>query len=113
MFSVQEKIDKSKSWKVIGYSNYLILWNVSFKVSEAGRLRVIKENKKNVHAFVIGDCKMFLPQLNGSMHKEEIVTYNPYKHSSFVVKETNETIHKASYCVMSVINFKPEVKIIR
>ena len=36
------------------HAKLITLVDVEFRVREAGRLRVLKEQKKNVHAFVIG-----------------------------------------------------------
>ena len=66
------------------------LENVTFKVSEAGRQRVLREGRKNVHAYIIGDLVDGRPLTEG-----ETVTYNPYKFSSFVLKDTEAPIHKA------------------
>lgn len=40
--------------RVIGHADYVDLACVEWKVSEAGRQRVIREKKKNVHAGAIG-----------------------------------------------------------
>lgn len=69
--------------KVIGHTQDLVLADVHFRVSGKGRDRVRQEKRKNVHAYVKGtpiDKKMtgkkFIP-----------VTYNPYKHDSFVTQD--------------------------
>lgn len=87
--SIQEKRinDSGKLvWKVVRHADFIFLKDAKFKVSEAGRQKVIKEKKKNVHAFVVGytleSPKKLLP-LNTQ------VFYNPYKFSSFVDGETN------------------------
>ena len=36
-------------WLVVAHADRLMLTNVSFKVSEAGRNRVLKTRQKNVH----------------------------------------------------------------
>jgi hypothetical protein len=41
--------------KVIGHYTSLVAANVRFKVSERGRQRVLAEQRKNVHAFVVAD----------------------------------------------------------
>ena len=44
---------------VIGYADEILLSSVEFKVSEKGRQRVIKEKRKNVHAYIMGyDCRL-------------------------------------------------------
>ncbi|OBX64310.1 hypothetical protein A9299_09900 [Moraxella osloensis] len=80
MFSIQQE------GKIIGHAKNVCLKNVSFKVSETGRQRVIKEKQKNVHAFVIGEVVDFIQtdHLNGRQ-----ISYNPYKQGFFYFKDNN------------------------
>jgi hypothetical protein len=81
-------------WKVVRHSNLIILENVRFKVSESGRQRVIKEKKKNVHAFVIGN------ECNDPMVIEDgKIFYNPYKFSSFVDEKLNPVDSAPKVCI--------------
>jgi hypothetical protein len=41
--------------RVVAHRNALSLYHCTFKVSEAGRQRVIREQRKNVHAGIVGD----------------------------------------------------------
>lgn len=66
--------------KVIAHQAEVFLSNAEFKVSEAGRQRVLREQRKNVHAFVTGNLESNLNLDNGAV----AVTYNPYKYQSFV-----------------------------
>ena len=75
-FSIQHKT--SKGWRVRDYADEVMLKDVTFKVSEAGRQRVIREGRKNVHAYVIGTLVDELPETPRK------ITYNPYRFSSFV-----------------------------
>tara|TARA_Y100000034_G_C6693213_1_gene305320 strand:+ start:174 stop:590 length:417 start_codon:yes stop_codon:yes gene_type:complete len=74
----------------------VIMNNVQFIVSKAGRDRVLKEQRKNVHAFIRGElvgCRRSnepFPILPGG-----IVTYNPYKYDSFVCTTTKKPIYKS------------------
>jgi len=52
LFSVQTKVDGR--WKVVSHSSTIALRDVRFRVSQAGRKRVLAEKRKNVHAFVEG-----------------------------------------------------------
>lgn len=72
------------SRKVIGHADRICLSNALPKVSEKGRERVNRENRKNVHAFIEGTLER-LESTSGQR-----ITYNPYKHKSFVYKETGE-----------------------
>ena len=88
--------------RVIGHSEGLELKNCKFIVSEAGRQRVIREQKKNVHAFIEGDveCK----NRETSLENFEPVTYNPYRSSFFYNKQTNAPVKQAAQAVLQVVN---------
>jgi hypothetical protein len=68
-----------------------------FVVRKAGREKVLREKKKNVHAFVRGTWIKDLLVEDAPMildHREcsEEVTYNPYKYDSFVTKQDGKAI---------------------
>lgn len=94
IFSIQDY----KTRKVIGYSDNLRLENANFVVSEKTRQRVIKEGKKYVHAFVVGDMVT-----NWELTEQfETVRYNPYMFDFFftdgekytpVSKDWKGTVH--------------------
>lgn len=74
---------------VVAHSKRVSLTDARFKVSEAGRQRVIREQRKNVHAGVVGRvCEESL--IDGVE-----ITYNPYLYSSFVHKASGEPIREA------------------
>ena len=99
-FSVRHK------GKVVGYlhdNEQLALTNVKFVVQPAGRAKVLRENKKNVHAFVRGEYVGFENNLTNNLYFGEFedldfyaVSYNPYKSDKFVVKETGKPIESNS-----------------
>jgi len=72
-------IQDYKTRKVIGYSDNIRLENAKFVVSEKTRQRVLKEGKKYVHAFVVGELVNNWT-LTGSF---ETVRYNPYMFEFF------------------------------
>lgn len=80
--------------RVIAHRQQVWMKDVKFIVNEAGRQRVIKEKKKNVHAFVRGQV---WDDIIGLGLKEVKVMYNPYLYNSFVEKETKEPIKTAHY----------------
>ena len=87
VYSVQQytakgRKDGRKRWIVVAYATRITLRDVTFKVDEAKRQRVIEEGRKNVHAYAIGAVTWGLVPhwLNQSGRK---VSYNPYKGSSF------------------------------
>ena len=68
--------------KVVAHRKSVQLRGCEFRVRPGGRARVLREGKKNVHAFVVGtvdDGAIF----GGGM---AAVTYNPYKGDSFYLK---------------------------
>lgn len=83
--------------RVVAHADTVVLKNASFHVSEAGRKRVNKEKQKNVHAWVSGEkqCKKTMDTKGWKK-----VTYNPYKHKSFVNKSSKKPILQADYVVL-------------
>jgi hypothetical protein len=76
-------------------------------VSEAGRQRVLREKRKNVHAGVSGTWINYCTN-RVENHFEFLsmvgrqVTYNPYKYDSFVIKATEQSVDKADVVGMKV-----------
>lgn len=94
----------------VKHAQTMILNNVRFAVQPAGRDRVRREGRKNVHAFVRGDLSWVSEDYYQSMddYTEENmrrqayrqITYNPYKYDSFVMADTHEPIHGATQVVV-------------
>ena len=76
--------------KVIDHVSMISLQGATFHVQPAGRKRVIKEKRKNVHAYVSGE-RVAVASYDGS---SERITYNPYKNKTFVSVETGLPVHK-------------------
>ena len=86
--------------KVIQHAISICLKDVVFKVSQKGRERVLREKRKNVHAFITGDiAPRHTPMYYWDEYPnfERQVTYNPYKYNSFVYADTLEPIETADY----------------
>ena len=77
-FSVQARY--GYDWYVVAHISELTLKNVTFKVSQAGRNRVLRTGVKNVHAYVIGALYPF-----ADTEKWRQVTYSPRSYDSFVM----------------------------
>jgi len=109
---------------VLGHASAVDLQEASFIVREAGRQQVIKEKRKNVHAFVRGkviDVRNFKPfkgrgegieddspyawmnstklQRGSMMVTTTRVSYNPYKAPHFVTPEGDE-VDYAQLCTI-------------
>jgi hypothetical protein len=87
--------DKSTG-RVILHTDSVVLENCKFIVREGGRQKVLREQRKNVHAFVEGDM---IQELIHSKNLKE-VTYNPYKHDSFVEIENKKPIKNSDLVYM-------------
>jgi hypothetical protein len=88
VFSVKAMEGPNKG-RVIAHTAAIKLNNATFKVSEAGRQRVLKERKKNVHAGVVGYIEGFTQgeALSHDQIKAQGYTgayYNPYKTATFL-----------------------------
>lgn len=83
--------------KVAAYTDRIVVSDVRFPVSPYGRLRVLKEKKKNVHAFVLGTYLQEIQNLSRSNFREAY--YNPYQVSGFVDRETSRSIEFADYVI--------------
>ena len=91
---------------IMGYCKSIFIRRPKFIVREKGRLKVLKEGRKNVHAFIVGEC----PSLKQWSWQDRYVTmggnpttkvfYNPYKYSTFVDKDGNP-VHKARAVVVN------------
>lgn len=68
---------------VVAHVDSITLDGVLFKVNEAGRQRVLREKKKNVHAFVTGT----VTGVNAPPRGAVPVSYNPYKGASFTLPD--------------------------
>ncbi len=105
LWSVQD----AKTRRVIGHAKKVLLREVVFTVSEKGRLRVLREKRKNVHAFAVGELHGaawetpfgFGPAYwtrgdaayaAAAARLGETVTYNPYKDATFVRFERDERV---------------------
>ena len=84
------------------HSKMVNLVDVEFRVREAGRLRVLKDQRKNVHAFVIGKIANIDEFHTNNYGMGQPVTYNPYKHSTFMLRGTEKPIETARLVTMNI-----------
>lgn len=109
---------------VLGYASHILVAEAQFKVSEAGRQRVLANRRKNVHAGIVGlllNTGTFTPR--NSWFAESIedytltnwykrhltgtdITYNPYKFGYFYERNTLLPVNKSDF--VSLIG--PEVR---
>jgi hypothetical protein len=104
-FSIQSKT--STGWRVTDYKNTLTLSNCKFIVSEAGRQRVLKTKRKNVHAYVEGELLDF-NCINWWNRKDFVdVSYNPYKFPWFTTPDNKIVRYSKTVLFLNTTNNKP------
>jgi len=69
--------------RVLYHMEVIYLQDVKWVVQPAGKERVVREKRKNVHAFARGWLSTY-PELPKNLGPEHGVTYNPYKYNTFV-----------------------------
>lgn len=88
---------------VVDHPHTVVLKNVKFRVQPAGRAKVLKEKRKNVHAFVCGQLVETYGlrswEMGSNVYNEKKifstdfqVIYNPYKYKTFIKKDNGESI---------------------
>lgn len=73
-------VKNTATGRVILHCNEFEVRNAIFKVSEAGRQRVLREKRKNVHAGIFGE---FISAVAVERDNKVKITYNPYKTDKF------------------------------
>lgn len=94
--------------RVIGHRRTVNLSGARFVVSEPGRQRVIREKRKNVHAFVEGTLVEAVPPTRTWRR----VSYNPYFAGHFYCPDTPERVRVGASDAVSMYaaaNGKPSM----
>ena len=97
-FSIKA-LDGENKGRVIAHADRIHVESCQFKVSQAGRRRVLKDKCKNVHAGIVGVVRNAAPDAAPDMVG---VTYNPYKYDSFVQADRPSVpMERASYAALN------------
>lgn len=97
--------------KGVVHAHTSIIWlkNAEFVIRASGREKVLKEQRKNVHAFVKGTAMMSKIHIESNVERvydnlENLgyirVYYNPYKVESFVKFDSLEPVHRAEEAIV-------------
>jgi hypothetical protein len=118
-------VQDARTRKVIGHAAKVLLRDVTFTVSAAGRERVLREQRKNVHAYACGeihgaDWLDSSPDVPGgaaswwgwtsgdqaytryALSKGEKVSYNPYKAGFFQYCWNGERVDNAPMALLGI-----------
>ena len=82
--------------KVVEHANRVCLKDVRYLVQQAGRRKVLKEKRKNVHSGLSGYYVKSVPVPGISFD----VTYNPYKYKTFVDTRVYEPQEWSEYAYL-------------
>lgn len=85
----KRKLSVRQKGKVIEHTDMVLLKNATFHVQPAGREKVLREKRKNVHAYVSGE-RVCVASFSSMADR---IAYNPYKWKTFVNAETEEPVH--------------------
>lgn len=101
---------------VVDHAQFVHLKDCRFLVEKAGRQKVLREKKKNVHAGISGylmeNADYVLHKIYNREYNElEHITYNPYQYNTFVTCRTHTPTYSADYVEMG-INTKSYVRAI-
>lgn len=81
---------------VIAHPESVVVKDATLVVNEAGRQRVVEQNRKNVHAYVRGEVGN--PQTIPTNPTEIVpITYDPYTFEQFVHTKTKHPIESAEF----------------
>ena len=84
------------------HAHRIDLANAKFRVQQAGRQRVLRDKRKNVHAYVVGDFM----DIDASRDVVSVqdgwksAHYDPYKKGHFVDEFANKPVHEAHRVVI-------------
>lgn len=93
-FNLHKKcLSVAKSNEKVRHTNAIALRDVKFHINENGRQKVLKEKRKNVHAFVKG----YEFELPSDARFLGLITYNPYKYDSFVFVGSERPVKYGRY----------------
>jgi len=87
-----------QSGRIVNHTDNVMLKDCRYLVGQAGRKKVLEEKRKNVHAGVSGYLVDNIPNVPACAGE---VTYNPYKHKTFVHKEDPcESVDHSDYAYL-------------
>lgn len=98
------KLSVMQNGLVVAHADSITLLAADFQVNRAGRARVLKEGRKNVHAFVVGYYANNL-FINRGINTVS-VSYNPYRFPYFYDKESLNPVNRS---FIAVINAKGQI----
>jgi len=97
-FSVLKWNQDKKGYRLFQHVKDLEAYGVTFRVSQAGRAKVLETKQKNVHAFI---CCQEFRIYSGAANLGEEIYYDPYKTEMFRFRSSEESILNAESIIMT------------
>ena len=107
LFSVKD----TRTGRVVCHAHMVEIQDATVAVSQAGRARVLRERRKNVHAGVRGTVTWLVEdwpcdlQMTGWTR----ITYNPYKYDSFVRASDEQPVEGAEEVRLVIRNGRARI----
>jgi len=89
-----------KTRKVVSHCESVWFKDAEFKVSQAGRQRVLNQKKKNVHAVVRGEVLSIDNTQVMNLDGYSLIYYNPYIYKSFIEWNSEKPVKSAKSVVV-------------
>jgi hypothetical protein len=89
-----------QGWRVFLHINAMLLTDVTFKVSEAGRQRVLSTGRKNVHAYACTN-NIYVYDSEPPIDSWTEITYDPRQHDGFVTVTDNQPVSSAKSVLLT------------
>ncbi len=103
-FSIRD----ARTKRVVGYADNIMLHDVLFVVNQSGRNRVLREKKKNVHAYCEGTFACYYAPSDTISN----VSYNPYLYETFINTRSGQPVTHAETVFLKVQEQSPKVEAI-
>ena len=115
VWSVRDK----RTGRVIDHQERVVIRNARFVVQPAGRAKVLREQRKNVHAFARG---LLVPEqgyysdflVDAEEYADaDSLMYNPYKMDTFKTVGTGKPVHESEKAYLDKRAGRPRVHAVR
>lgn len=106
-FNIRRKVfSVVEEGRVVQHLTRVHMRGCRFRVGDAGRRRVIKQTKKNVHAKVYGELVEAFSCEGG-----RAATYNPYRDLTFVHRDDGSPVFQADRVLLEVVEGKGRITV--
>jgi hypothetical protein len=99
VWSIAEIRGRNGVGRVIAHQRRVILADVSFVVKEPARQRVIRNRRREVHGWAMGDLAETVPA-----GRQVPITYNPSRAPTFTTRDEQTPIHASPFVRFTELN---------